>query len=107
MTPNDPSNEDSQGLARKLSEVKYSYHRAVEVAKTGHGGKDRRFEYRKTEVPWKIRDSQYKSISRGNVRQPEVINKPVYSSRERSPHAGYRRRRVGPRGTDQYRPTYS
>lgn len=114
MATNDASSKETQGLTQKLSELRFTLNRAVEVANTGCGGKKRRFEYHQ------------------NASQPGVTSTPVHSRRQRSPPPYHRRPRrfvyherpprpAGPQGrprgfddslemprfTDKYRPAYN
>lgn len=128
MATNDASNNEPQGLARKVSELRSSFNQAVQVAETGCGGKKRRFEYRKTDMPGELRKCQNKGSSQENVRHPEVTSRPQYPRRGRGSHMHYWRhrkvpisekppRQAGlhdaslrfdrPRFTDKYRPAYS
>lgn len=113
MATNDASSKETQGLTRKLSELRFTLNQAAEVANTGCGGKKRRFEYHQ------------------NASQPVVTSTSVHSRRQRSPPPYHRRqprfvyherppRPAGPQGrprefddcldmprfTDTYRPAY-
>lgn len=121
------SSSEPERLAWNLSELRSLLNQAVEVAQTACGGKKRRFEYRKTDVPGEPETSQSKGSSQKNVRQPEITTRPIHSRRERRPHAHYRGQRkvlwgerprpAGPQGVsrknetktpakDSYRPVY-
>lgn len=118
MAINDTSGHEPQGLARKLSELRSSHDEAVEVAETACGGKKRRFDYGKTDLPDK---SQTRGSSQENVRQSEATIGPIYSRRrQRVPRAHDREQREflpyprdfgtsidRPRFSDRYRPSYN